>query len=546
MTQQTDASAAVLTRASVLNVANFVRSNLIVASGTAFSRASGLLRVIVLAYVIGQNALSDAYKLANETPNIVYDLIIGGVLSATLVPVFTSLLSREHRTGEDERGFHAVISAALIASAALAAIAVALAPAIFRVYSLNTSSDIDADTFRTVGTMLTRLFVIQVLFYGITGVMTAALHASRRFLAAAWAPVASNIIIVGTLLTLPGAGSTTWELADVTTNSRLYLTLALGATGGIALMAVITTAAALRGPTPLRWHVDLRHPAVRRVAKMSGWTLGFVIANQVALVVIRNLADPGSSLASAYFDAFIFFVLPHGLLAVSIATTLQPELAQAVTQEQPERFTSLLSGGIRAIVALTAPASAGLIVIGPIAITSLMQRGQFNALSATNTGDALVGLAVGLTGFSVYLFTLRGFYAHGDTKTPFMLNVFENALNIIFAIAFVGPLGVFGLGLSLGVAYLISALISIWVLRRRYSQDLSISALSRETIVIGLSAAVAGTCVWGLVSAIDAHLWTGISGILGSVAMSAVLLVIYVGCTLIGRVDLRSLRTLTH
>ena len=104
----------------------------------------------------------------------------------------------------------------------------------------------------------------------------------------------------------------------------------------------------------------------------------------------------------------------------------------------------------------------------------------------------------------------------------------------------------FGLGLSLGIAYLISSVISIWVLRRRYSQDLSISALSRETVFIGLSAAVAGTCVWGLMSAIDAHLWSGITGILGSVAMSAVLLAIYAGCTLIFRVNLRSLRTLTH
>ncbi|MEC7434510.1 MAG: lipid II flippase MurJ, partial [Actinomycetota bacterium] len=194
-------------------MANFVRSNLIVASGTACSRATGLLRVIVLAYVVGQNALSDAYKLSNETPNIVYDLVIGGVLSATLVPVFTSLIVQERRSDDDERGLHAVVSAAILASTVLAVLAVALAPLIFRLYSLTTADTVDGDTFRSVGTMLTRLFVIQVLFYGITGVMTAILHSLRRFLAAAWAPVASNVIIIATLLTLPGAGSTTWRLS---------------------------------------------------------------------------------------------------------------------------------------------------------------------------------------------------------------------------------------------------------------------------------------------------------------------------------------------
>ncbi|MGA0034705.1 MAG: murein biosynthesis integral membrane protein MurJ [Ilumatobacteraceae bacterium] len=525
-------------------MANFVRSNLIVASGTACSRATGLLRVIVLAYVLGQNALSDAYKLANETPNIVYDLIIGGVLSATLVPVFTSLIVQERRNDENERGFHAVVSASLLASAALAAVAVVLAPVIFRLYSLKTAASVDAETFRTAGTMLTRLFVIQVLFYGVTGVMTAVLHASRRFLAAAWAPVASNLVIIATLLTLPEAGSTTWELSDISTNSRLYLTLGLGATGGIALMAIITTGAALRGPIALKWHFDLQHPAVRRVAKMSGWTLGFVVANQIALVVIRNLADPGSSLASAYFDAFMFFVLPHGLLAVSIATTLQPELARAVSENRPERFTTLIKSGIRAIVALTAPASVGLIVIGPTAIASLMQRGQFDAVAADNTSRALTGLAIGLTGFSVYLFTLRGFYAHADTKTPFMLNVGENGLNILLAVVFVGPLGVFGLGLSLGVAYVVSALVGIAVLRRKYATNLGLSAITRESATLGLAAITAGLCTWGVMSALNADSWTGNSGILGAVAMSILLLALYGGFASALKVNLRGVLTL--
>ena len=527
-------------------MANFVRSNLIVASGTACSRVTGLLRVIVLAYVVGQNALSDAYKLANETPNIVYDLIIGGVLSATLVPVFTSLIVQERRSDDDERGFHAVVSAALLASTVLAVLAVVLAPLIFRLYSLTTADSVDADTFRSVGTMLTRLFVIQVLFYGITGVMTAILHSFRRFLAAAWAPVASNLIIIATLLTLPGAGSTTWRLSDVTTNTRFFLTLGLGATGGIALMALITTVAVIRTKVGLKWHVDLRHPAVARVARMSGWTLGFVVANQVALVVIRNLADPGSSLASAYFDAFIFFVLPHGLLAVSIATTLQPELARAVTQQQGERFTRLLTGGIRAIVALTAPASAALLVVGPLAITSLMQRGQFDAASAQNTSDALSGLAIGLIGFSTYLFVLRGFYAHGDTRTPFFLNVGENGLNVVLAVILVGPFGVFGLGLSLGIAYLVAASVSLIILHQRHARALHVIAVTRDIAVLSLSAGIGGGSTWLLMSALSASSWQGIKGILGAIALSAVLFAVYIACTKVFKVDWKSLKALAE
>ena len=96
-----------------------------------------------------------------------------------------------------------------------------------------------------------------------------------------------------------------------------------------------------------------------------------------------------------------------------------------------------------------------------------MQRGQFDAISARNTSDALSGLAIGLIGFSTYLFILRGFYAHGDTRTPFFLNVGENGLNVVLAVILAGPFGVFGLGLSLGIAYLVAAAVSLVILRQR-------------------------------------------------------------------------------
>ncbi len=88
------------------------------------------------------------------------------------------------------------------------------------------------------------------------------------------------------------------------------------------------------------------------LASMSGWTLGFVLANQVALVVVRNLADPGSSRASAYFDAFTFFVLPHGLLAVSVATTFN-RVGRGRGRD-PDAFAERFTTGLRAITSLTA------------------------------------------------------------------------------------------------------------------------------------------------------------------------------------------------
>ena len=464
------------------------RSNLVVAVGTALSRVSGLFRVIVFGYVIGQSALADAYKLSNETPNIIYDLLLGGVLSATLVPLFSSLMLS---TGDSEvsstepndtepndteqndldadgrRATNAVITVAVTLLLALTVAAVLTAPLIFRIYSLDTAPGLDVDLYRQVGTTLTRIFLIQILFYGLSGIANAYLNSRRRFFAAAWSPVLPNLIIIVTLLSLPGAGPEGWTLSDVLSDPRLRLTLGLGATLGIAAMAAVLVPAMLAAGLRFRPTFEWKHPAVRKLLVLSGWTIGFVVANQFALVVVRNLAQGlGEGFASSYFDAFTWFVLPHGLLAVSIATTFQPEMARAANAKDRSGFIQYASLGIRSIAALTIPAAAGLLVLSR-PIIGLMQRGQFDAVDTRNTARVLAGLALGLVGFSVYLFTLRGFYAHQDTRTPFILNVGENLLNIVLAFVFIEWWGLFGLGLAYAVAYLVAAAWALWVLHNK-------------------------------------------------------------------------------
>lgn len=503
-------------------MSGLVRSNLVVASGTLASRVTGLLRVIVFAYVIGQTALADAYKLANETPNIVYDLLIGGVLSATLVPVFTSL-SVDGR--DTRRRVDAIVTTAMTAVIALTIIAVIAAPFIFRLYSITLSPEVDADAFRSAGTTLARLFLIQILFYGLTGIMNALLHARERFLAAAWSPVLANLVVIASLLSLPGAGSTDRSIADIGVDSRLTWTLGLGATAGIAVMAIVVAIAVARSGPFWRPVWAPRDPDVRKVMTMGGWTFGFVIANQIALAVVRNLAEPGSALASAYFDAFTFFVLPHGLLAVSIATTLQPRLARAVATGDRVGLAGQLTGGIRAIVAVTAPAGAMLIVLAAPLIRVLMERGRFDAEDTANTADALRGLAVGLVGFSVFLFVLRGFYAHHDTRTPFWLNVIENGLNVALAFMLVGPLGVGGLGVALGIAYLVAAVLAVIVLQRRWVSELELRSLTHEVARLLGSAIVAGLIMAALAAAIHldnrSAVWTA-AGIAATAAVGAI------------------------
>ena len=475
-----------------------LRANVGVAAGTAVSRLTGLVRVVVFGVIIGQTALADAYDGANNSPNSLYELLIGGVFSATLVPLFTRLFRddpSDGTNGDNREGIDAVFSVGLVLLAAFTVVAVLLAPQIFHLFAVNLSSVVDADQYRRVGTMLTRIFLVQIFFYGVIALMSAALNARRKFLAAAWAPVASNVVIIVLLLFVPLTVDGQPLLGSIETNGALRWLLGLGSTGGVAVTAAILWRAARSAGISFRFSPRFGHPAVKKLLRLSGWTFGYVAANQVALVVIRNLARPGSGDPDAYTKAYIFFQLPHALLAVSIATTFAPELASAVAGKRRDLFVDRMSLGVRMIALLTLPFSFLTLVAARPLIGTLLQHGNFSADAAHNTARALMGFSVGLVGFSVFLFVLRGFYAHEDTRTPFVLNLIENVLNIVLAVIFVRHFGVLGLGLAFAVAYLAGAVLALAVLEAKVREFRTMDMI-RSLLPMLLAAVVAAQVAW--------------------------------------------------
>lgn len=486
-------------------MSTLLKSNATVAVGTALSRITGLVRVSVLGIVLGQSALTDAYNQANGTPNMVYELVLGGVLSASLVPLFTRL-----KEDNDRQGTQAVISVAALGMAVLTAIAVLAAPLIFRLYSLVTSATVDGAQYRAVGTALSRIFLIQIFFYGLNALGGAALNARRRFFAAAWTPALSNLIIIASLLAVPRTVDGRLPvLDDVLTNSSLRWTLGLGATFGIATMALGLIPAMIRADVPLSFRPDFRHPAVAKLRSLSGWAFGYVIANQVALIVVQNLLiRSGEGGKTAYTNAFTWFVLPHGLLAVSIATTFVPEMASAVKRRDKAALINRTSLGIRLIAMCTMPAAFGLFVLRRAVVGAAFQHGRFTEADALLTSRALGGLALGLAGFSTYLFILRAFYAHQDARTPFVINVFENLINVILAIALVDRFGVLGLGVSFAVAYVLSSLWALQILSMKvpgFPVRTVLASLWRTTLASVIMAEV----VWLVARHVGANVGSG-------------------------------------
>ncbi len=474
-----------------------VRSSLVVAVGTALSRFTGFVRLAATAYAIGFDRLTDTYTLANTTPNIVYELLLGGVLSATLVPVFV-----QQADEDDEEGTSAVVSVAVALLVAVCVVAFLAAPLIVRLYTVGVAGDVAADQ-QAVATDLLRMFVPQILFFGLTALATALLNARRRFAAPAFAPALNNVVVTGVLLALPRLAGGTPTLEEVRGDPVLLLTLGLGTTAGIVVMTVVLLPALRRAGVRIRPHLDLKHPAVRHVGRLSGWTLGYVLTNQASLLVVLILANREQGGVSAYTGAFIFFQLPHALVAVSLMTTLVPELSSAAHRDDHPTYRDRFSTGVRLMALVILPAATGYVVLARPIVSALLERGALSVDSAELTADTLAAFAVGLFGFSIYLFALRGFYALRDTRTPFLLNVGQNLLNVLFALALVGHFGIPGLAAAYAAAYTVAAVVALVVLQRRVGSldgrhvARSIGRVTAACVAMGLAVEVVALRVGG-------------------------------------------------
>ncbi len=228
----------------VRSAEHLLRSSMVVTAGTALSRVTGLVRTIVIAFAL-TTVLADAYNLANTAPNVVYDLILGGVLAATLVPVLVTVTDNN-----DRNALRAVSTVITVSLVVLTLVAIVAAPWIVRLYTFTLDPAV-REVQESVAVPLLRLFLPQVLFYGLTALFSAMLNARRRFAAAAFAPAVNNVMVIVVLLAVSrmagGAPTAQSVLADPL---QLWL-LGAGTTLGIVAMALVLIPAMRAADIPL-------------------------------------------------------------------------------------------------------------------------------------------------------------------------------------------------------------------------------------------------------------------------------------------------------
>jgi putative peptidoglycan lipid II flippase len=448
-----------------------------VAAGTTISRLTGLLRIVALAGALSQTHLADAYNLANTTPNMLYDIVLGGILSATFIPVFVDHLAH-HDERTAFRSISAILSVSTVVLVSTTVLALVLAPYfITALTALDTSAHphqlAQVVAERAVATTLLRWFVIQIAAYGFFSLAAALLNTRRRFVAVAWAPIVNNLVCIAVLIWFGLWVGPHPSLASVQQHHTQLVLLGLGTSLGVVLQGVALIPS-LRAANLglLRWRWDLHDAALRTVVRLSGWTFGFVVANQVALFVVTLLAGtaPGSDPVSSYTYAYAFLQMPYGIVAVTIMSVVTPDLAEKWSTGDRVAFLARLSGGWRALLALMIPAAVAMLLLAKPAVALILGVGHSTPAETADTGAALAMFALGLPGFCSYLYIVRVLQSMQRTRVAFYLYLVENGINVALAVVLVHPLGVRGLALSLSVAYSVGALLGLAVLRRWFGR----------------------------------------------------------------------------
>ena len=465
------------------------------ASGTLVSRLSGLVRVLVLAWVLGFSPLADAFNLANTVPNMLFDLVLGGVASATFIPVFVERLALD-----GERRAWKSISSVVTGSLGVLLIASVLAwwaaPWIIDGFTLlhharTTHAVATLGQQREVATSLLRWFVPQIFFYGVIGIATALLNIRHRFAVASWVPVANNLVCIGVLI---------WfHLVDPTPSlhslagSTHLLWLGLGTTLGVALQfACLVPSLARSDLWRLSLRFDPRDPALRAVGRLGSWTLAVVVANQLSLYVVLAFAFAlgGSGPVSAYTYGWSFMQMPYAVVVVSVLNALTPQLAALSTDEDYAGLSERLRVALRQSLVIIIPCSLTLLILAQPIVAILLNH--VNATHVLLAGTVLAVLAAGLPGFTIFQLCVRALQAMQQARTVFYLYVLQNALTIALAVL-LGRHSIAGLTSSVSIAYGAAAVAALAALARRQVPLASViwSVHVRRSLGASLGAALA-------------------------------------------------------
>ncbi len=450
--------------------AGLVRSAGILGLGNIASRMIGLAREAIAANLFGSAGPYSAFVIASAVPTMIYDLLVGGALSAALVPVFSEY-ARPERRAELTRVAGTILTLIALVMAVILILLELLAGTL-----AGLLGDFADPELQAVLTNSLRVIAPAIVIFGLSGGVTGLLYALKRFNRTA---VAAAVFNLGIVIAAPLLA----RFIDV-------YALSVGVVvGSILQLSVLTPA--LRG-LGLRPALALNHPAVRRILRLYlPIALGLVIT-QLQIGVDRRWASAAGEQAAGWMRyATTLIQLPLGLVPVAVSLAALPGLSRHAAAGDWTGFRVLFGRGLRLVLVLLVPATVGLWALAEPTIRLLFQHGQFEPYDTYWTAYALRLYLIGLLFAGVDFLLNYTFYARQNTRTPALVGVIAIGFYLAVALLLKDSLGFLGLVLADSVKQFGHAAIMTILLLR------SVGRLRNERVISTLAKALTAALVMG-------------------------------------------------
>lgn len=456
------------------------RAASVLALGNVTSRIVGLVREAVKADLFGASGALAAFEAAALVPTTLFDLIIGGIVSSALVPVFSDYVSDKARREELWLVVSTVLSAATTVLLLVVALVELFTP---QVAWLVGAHEFEDPNLTAMSIRLMRLTTPAVLFLSISSILTGALLALKRFSLPAFTAATYNGSIVIVALLRRDIEGLVWGLL-------------LG-----SIMQVVIQLPALRD-VRIRWRFNWRHPAMRRILQLYAPIVAGLAVDQVARTLSYNLAIRTGDASLTYMRwATTMIQFPMGLVVTALSLAILPTLSQQANG-QLRAFKETLAGGIRLVITLILPAGAGLFALAVPIIALLFEHGEFVHPDTLMTALVLRIYLFGLPFAAVDQMLVFASYARKDTWRPALVGVFSIIIYSITAVLLLKPLGLLSLMVADAVKHIVHTIIMFWLLRRQVG-GLSGQGVRETTLKSVLAAILTGLSAYG-----TAHLLT--------------------------------------
>ncbi len=446
------------------------RASSVMAVGTIISRITGFIGGVIVIATLGTALLADAFNVANTMPNILYNLLVGGALTAIFVPQLV-------RAFDDADGGHlfasrlvTTISGILLV---LVIIGVIFAPQLVYIYAPSFSTP-GFETEREIAIAFTRYCLPQILFLGLFTMLGQVANARGSFAPLMWAPIANNLVVIVVF----SAFLIKWPSVDVDsiTSTQIQI-LGWGTTAGIIVQALILIPVVKRSGIKIRpkWGVA----GLGKSFSLAGWTLLYVLISQIGYLITVNVATTAAvDSAKAgittgvgftpFKNAYLIMLLPYSIVTISIVTALLPHMSKLAINKKIEDVKEQILRAIKTVAVLTIPSSVAFLLFGPL-ITEVLFFG-IDKNDGIYIGYVLSALSLGLVAFSINLVLIRGFNAFEDTRTQvwsiLIINIISVGLSYLFLAVLPSDWVTVGLGVAFSVSYLIGLFITLRLLKK--------------------------------------------------------------------------------